>query len=427
MSVLKKLTASEKGMTLENFQMIGKALGSQYKKVSIGRDYGRAGQIAFSAISSGIMAAGGNVKDAGILPAPTLAFSAKGSGCSLMIGPPEKFDESVGLRFMNADSSIFSEEQLGSIQSAMDKSPPLPAYNGVGDVTELTNSLGKHKSAVMKEIGSADCPICIDCSSNCASLIVPGLLIDIGCDVIAINSQLNLKTCHQRGIDAVSLRDLSSIVKSNKGDIGIAVNGDGSRIAAIDETGRYIEGGNLLALLAQSMNPRKVVVPVDTSMVLNEITDAKIIMTKTGERDIAQAIMDNSADLGGASNGSFIFPRMSYCPDGVLSSAMLAKISGENTLRSLVDGLPKVSREVSRIIYERKRPDLVKRMNEEIRSLEYESLCTVEGWRVEMESGWYLIRFFEDNVISIIAEAKDKVYMQCLLEIARDVVHHALK
>jgi len=426
MSVLKKLTASGDEMTLENLQMVGKALGSQYKKVSIGRDYGRSGQLAFSAISSGIMAAGGSVKDAGVLPAPTLAYSAKGTGCSLMIGPPEKFDESIGLRFMNADSSIFSEEQLATMHIT-DKTPTLPEYNGVGDMTELTNSIGKHKSAILKEIGSADCPVCIDCSSNCASLIVPSLLIDIGCDVIAINSQLNLKTCHQRGIDAVSLRDLSGIVKSNKGDIGIAVNGDGSRIAAIEESGKYVEGGNLLALLAQSINPRKVVVPVDTSMVINEVTDASLIMTKTGEREISQAIMDNSADFGGSSNGSFIFPRMSYCPDGILSSAMVAKISGENTLKSLVEGLPKASREASRIIYERKRPDLTKRMNEEIRSLEYESLCTVEGWRVEMESGWYLIRFFEDNVISIIAEARDKVYMQCLMEIARDIVHHALK
>ena len=426
MSVLKKLTASGDEMTLENLQMVGKALGSQYKKVSIGRDYGRSGQLAFSAISSGIMAAGGSVKDAGVLPAPTLAYSAKGTGCSLMIGPPKKFDESIGLRFMNADSSIFSEEQLATMHIT-DKLPTLPEYNGVGDMTELTNSIGKHKSAILKEIGSADCPVCIDCSSNCASLIVPSLLIDIGCDVIAINSQLNLKTCHQRGIDAVSLRDLSGIVKSNKGDIGIAINGDGSRIAAIEESGKYVEGGNLLALLAQSINPRKVVVPVDTSMVINEVTDASLIMTKTGEREISQAIMDNSADFGGSSNGSFIFPRMSYCPDGILSSAMVAKISGENTLKSLVEGLPKVSREASRIIYERKRPDLTKRMNEEIRSLEYESLCTVEGWRVEMESGWYLIRFFEDNVISIIAEARDKVYMQCLMEIARDIVHHALK
>ena len=426
MSVLKKLTASGDEMTLENLQMVGKALGSQYKKVSIGRDYGRGGQLAFSAISSGIMAAGGSVKDAGILPAPTLAYSAKGTGCSLMIGPPEKFDESIGLRFMNADSSIFSEEQLMTMH-VTDKTPTLPEYNGVGDMTELTNSIGKHKSAILKEIGSADCPVCIDCSSNSASLIVPSLLIDIGCDVIAINSQLNLKTCHQRGIDAVSLRDLSGIVKSNKGDIGIAVNGDGSRIAAIEESGKYVEGGNLLALLAQSLNPRKVVVPVDTSMVINEVTDASLIMTKTGEREISQAIMDNSADFGGSSNGAFIFPRMSYCPDGILSSAMVAKMSGESTLKSLVEGLPKVSREASRIIYERKRPDLTKRMNEEIRSLEYESLCTVEGWRVEMESGWYLIRFFEDNVISIIAEARDKVYMQCLMEIARDIVHHALK
>ena len=426
MSVLKKLTASGDEMTLENLQMVGKALGSQYKKVSIGRDYGREGQLAFSAISSGIMAAGGSVKDAGVLPAPTLAYSAKGTGCSLMIGPPEKFDEHIGLRFMNADTSIFSDEQLESMH-VDDKAAKLPAYNGVGDMTELTNSIGKHKSAILKEIGSADCPVCIDCSSNCASLIVPSLLIDIGCDVIAINSQLNLKTCQQRGIDAVSLRDLSGIVKSNKGDIGIAVNGDGSRVAAIDETGKYVEGGNLLALLAQSLNPRKVVVPVDTSMVINEITDASLIMTKTGEREISQAMIDNSADFGGSSNGAFIFPRMSYCPDGILSSAMVAKLSGENTLRSLVDGLPKVSREASRIIYERKRPDLTKRMNEEIRSLEYESLCTVEGWRVEMESGWYLIRFFEDNVISIIAEARDKVYMQCLMEIARDIVQHALK
>ena len=427
MTVLKKLTVSEKGISLENFLMIGKALGSQYKRVVIGRDYGKMGQLAFSAISAGVMAAGGSVKNAGVLPAPTLAFVAKGKGCAVMIGPPEKFDESVGLRFMNADSSVFSDDQLVMLRNAIDKPPTLPGYGGVGDVAEISNTIDLHKSAISKEVGKTDCPVCLDCSSNCGSLIVPSLLIDMGCDVIAINSQLNVKTCHQRGIDNVSLRDLSSIVKSNKGDIGIAVNGDGTRVAAIDESGRYVDGGHLLALLAQSIHPRKIAVPVDTSMIINDATDAQVILTKSGERELSQAVIENCADFGGTSRGSFLFPRMSYCPDGVLSAAMIAKLSGESNLRDLVDNLPKVSREMARVVYERKRPDLVKRMNEEINALEYSSLCTVEGWRVEMESGWYLIRFMDDNLISIIAEAKDKVYMQCLMEIAKDVVTHALK
>lgn len=430
MSIFKESGLSGDRPVTETFLKIGRAVGAHNSTVIIGRDTSAAGQMITSALASGIVSVGANVRDVGMTPTPTLALAASKRGCGIMIAPSESDDECIGLKFWNKDGLMFSDDEISAVASDARNGVALPAYSSVGSITEQSGSIHYHKERVMGALGHADCPVVIDCSSNCPSLIVPGLLTEMGCDVIAINSQPNGRMCGaQKGIDEASVRDLMDLVSRNKGEIGVAVSGDGSRISAVDETGEYIDPGTILALFAKHLEPKKIVLPVNASMMIDDLlNDGTVIRTAARDNAIGEAIMDNDAEFGGSPLGSFIFPGLTYGPDGVYAAALLSKMAGEGRLRDMIDELPKYEIEDDFIRFEGRQADIAKKIEEEVSSLEYKSIVDTDGWRVEMDSGWYLIRFSTtEPVIRITAEARDKMYMNCLMDIAKDVVNDALK
>lgn len=404
------------GQCLEGFLRFGRALASDCGQVVIGRDASVKGPMAFSLLSSGIVSMGCDVRYVGVAPAPTVAVASKGR-CGVMLGHSDIVAE---MRIWNPDGTM-------SDGPDMTAETELPSYAHVGGIHVESGALAVHKGNIMRRLGEADCPVVLDCSSDCASLIVPSMLTEMGCDVIAINSQLDGRSA-PKGIDEGSLRDLTDIVNANTGEIGIAVNGDGTRIAAVDESGRYVNGEILLALFAQHLDPRKVIVPVTASMMVDDLIGGEVVRVAAGEIPLTASMLSENADFGGTPAGSFVFPGISYCPDGVHASALLSKIAGESRLRELVDSLPTYHKEDVDIRYDGREQDIAKRISESVRSHEYVKLVETDGWRVEMDAGWFLIRFSrKEPVIRITAEARDELYAISLMDIAKNVVSNALK
>lgn len=429
MTVFEELGMSPKEVSLEAFINIGRALGHNNDLVVIGRDSCPDGPMVFSALASGIVSVGCDVRNIGIASAPTLALACKGRGVGIGISLPTDEDEGVSMRPFNKDGTMFDTIQLSAMRDFMSRPPVLPPYDHIGSVSEQSGALIQHRNRIMGAVGNADCPVVLDCSSNSASLIAPAMLSEMGCDVVAINSQPNGRaSVMQRDIDEGSLRDLIDIVHSNAGEIGIAINGDGTKVSAVDESGRYLGGETLLALIAEHLNPKKVAIPVTASMMIEDLIDGEVIRTPVGDRRIGEAMKKNDADLGGSPCGSFIFPQVTYCPDGIYAAALIAKIAGEGRLKEMVDSLPQYYKGDESIKYEGREADIAKKIAERIASSEYVKLVDIDGWRVEMDGGWYLIRFScREQIIRITAEARDEVFMISLMDIAKDIVYDSLK
>jgi len=249
----------------------------------------------------------------------------------------------------------------------------------------------------------------------------------MGCDVTATNS--NIPAGAARRIDEESaMRGLEEMVKHNRGEIGISVNRDGTVASLVDETGVRVESSTVLALFAKYLEPKRIVVPVSASMVIDDVTGGDVIRSAANVRSVGEAMKNNDAEFGGLPSGMFMFPSLTYCPDGVFSAALLSKMAGESRLRDMIDSLPGYASDEAAVRYDGAPSEIAAKINERVSTLEYEGLNTTDGWRVEMDSGWYLIRFSnKEPVIRITAEARDKVYMNCLVDIAKDVVSGALK
>lgn len=420
---------SDGEITPELVLNIGKTIGTQYKSVTIARDLHPTSMMVRSSLIAGLTAAGANVHDAGVVPSPVLPFASKGTECCVMIGSPESRDCVSGLRFWNTDGTFFTDSQMFAFGSRFEKENILPSFKSVGDVRYVTGSIDNYRAKVAKEIGMVDCQVVVDCASGCASLVAPQLITDIGADALTVN-------CHSDGrspgrspsLEEINLKTLSKVVKSNYGSIGIALNGDGGRIAAIDEDGRYVDGTTLLALFIKFFQPKSIAVPIDTTMAVKDLMKGNIVITKLGAHHVGESIKNNGLDTGGCEDGSFFISKISYAPDGIAAAAYVSKIASESSLRDVIDELPKYLRESTSVRYSEDRDGIAKRICVKIGDVDYINMYDVDGWRVEMESGWFLVRFSDtDTVIDITVEARDKAYVVGLMEIAKQIVTSSLK
>ena len=150
--------------------------------------------------------------------------------------------------------------------------------------------------------------------------------------------------------------------------------------------------------------------------------------SRVGDVFVSDALKKNGLRFGGEPSGTFIFADQTYCPDGVYGAAFLAKMAQESSLADLVDDIPCYPMSQKVYPYEGDRSQISNRLWTEISSLDYERLVSVDGWRAEFDSGWLLIRFSgTEPKIRVTAEARDLTYMNCLMDIADNVLERCLR
>ena len=408
---------------------VGKTIGMQYKTVLISRNLRRSSTMAFYAVCAGITAAGGDVRDAGRMAAPAMPFSSKGSECCIMIGSPDRTD--INSMFLsNIDGSLFTESQMKAVSSGLETEKELPPYSRVGRIRKVTGGLENYRSRVTEYVGNVDCHVVMDCASDCTCFVAPHLMADLGADLTSIN-------CHPDGRspgrapapEEQNLKNLSRSVKSSPGSIGIAFNSNGTRLGVFDENGEYLDGGTALAVLMANMEPKKVALPVDASLsVTDALQSSEITWTRRGHRSLGEAVKAKGLDMGGNMNGYFVFPNVSYSLDGITAGALMAKIAGETNLSQIVSGITPSFKSDFSIPYHGDKEEISRSIHDQVFALEYDNLSEAEGWRVDMESGWFLITLSEkDETVYITAEGRDKMYGVSLMGIATDIVKSSNK
>ena len=416
-------------LTPEHVLEIGKTLGMQYKNVTVGRNMNPSSMMILSSLIAGLTCTGADVRNAGILPAPAISFASENTDYCIMVGHPDDSDRVSGLSLINVDGRFFNGPQMFAFRNRLSGEKILPGYSSVGNVRPYNGAIDKYCKKAAEFIGSADCQIIVDCAADCPSLAVPNVMRMIGTDAMIVSCQTDI---NPRGTwanpEEYNIKTLSKIVKANFGSIGVALNNDGTRIAAIDESGNPIGGEELLQLFIDFLHPRKLVVPIDLSMAVKERFKGTIRMCKLGTEAIGETMKIADAELGGTADGSFVFKNISYTTDGITAAGLLAKIATDTSIEDIVSDYPKYCRDEDVIRYPAHREIIAKRLSSKIGDLDYEELNVTDGWRVDMKSGWFLIRFSDfDNSIEIKTEGTDKIYTAGLMEIAKDIVTSSIK
>jgi len=388
----------------------GKAVGSLHGDVVVGRDPRLSGEMLADALIAGVLSTGADATDAGMVSTPTLARGAGKYKAGVVVTASHNPAPYNGLKFWNPDGMAFDESQQSEVEAAIEGgASPKADWRGVGQRHQRSDLVRHHADTVLRECGSADIKVVVDCGCGATSTITPFVLRRMGCAVVALNAQPD---GHFPGRDPEpseeNLSILKHIVVASGADLGIAHDGDGDRMVAVDATGAYAGGDRLLPLFAKAEARRGIVVPFDASMVLDDLLPGVAVhRTRVGDVYVAAEVKRRNADFGGEPSGTWIFPASTLCPDGVLAAARLASMVSERPLADRLAEIPTYPLLRGSIpIDDTRREAIAAALSGRIQSLGGR-VETFDGWRVAFEDGWLAIRLSgTEPKVRVAAEAR---------------------
>ena len=417
-------------MTPELAARIGMAVGGLAKEAVIGRDARTSNDMVHAAVSSGLMACGCEVYDAGFVTTPTLAEAARDMDCGVMLTASHNPPEYAGVKLWNPDGMGFGVDQSRHIEDIISEGKySLKPWNLVGTPHSFPDAVDRHIDRIMSDVGAASLKVVVDCANGPATTITPLVLQQMGCKVVTINSN---RDGHFPGRmpepTDENIGDLKGAVVAMEADLGIAHDGDADRMVAVDDKGQTLGGDDLLAVFAGRFAKDRIVVTVDASMAVDDYVDADIIRTRVGDVFVSEEVKKSGADFGGEPSGTWIFPDQTYCPDGILAAARIVEIAAERSLSELRKDIPKYPTLRSAVSFDPSRKDgVLEMLRIEMSSVECQELVTLDGFRHQFEDGWTLVRpSGTEPKIRIMAEAKDSAQAEKLLEAMTTIVRRCV-
>jgi phosphoglucosamine mutase len=338
--------------------------------VFIGRDTRGSGRALERAFASGVASAGGHAVLAGVLPTPAVALLALdlGTVISASHNPPEyngvKFFHKTGRKLTDAD-----EEE---IEALLDAPPSNPERGQINDLEVAVDSYLDH---VLDRFGAdlAGLRIGVDCANGAFSWIAPRAFEQLGAEVSAIGIEPDGSNINV-GCGATDLRALQELVREEQLDLGVAFDGDGDRMLAVDGNGDALDGDQILAVLVLDLGLDSVVVTTMTNLGFHRLMEERgirVITTDVGDRYVLEALQRESGVLGGEQSGHIICLDGHVTGDGLAGALLLCGALHGRPLAELAGVMERYpqAKENIRVMRKELSDDLrheVARLNEEL-------------------------------------------------------------
>ncbi len=327
-------------LTRELVEDLGKAaaLWSGRGRVFIGRDTRGSGPELERALGRGIASAGGSAVMAGVLPTPAVALLALDLGAVITAShnPPEY----NGVKFFDHAGRKLTDDQEEEIEALLDA----PAGGG-GEIDEVDVATDSYLEHVLERFGSdlTGLRIGVDCANGAYSGIAPQAFEQLGADVTAIGSEPD-GTNINVGCGATDLRALQQLVMRERLDLGVAFDGDGDRMLAVDGGGNEVDGDQLLAILALDRAVGLVVVTSMTNLGFHRLMadrGIRVIATDVGDRYVLEALRREGGVLGGEQSGHVIWLDGHVTGDGLVAALLLCGALKGRPLSELAAVMPR--------------------------------------------------------------------------------------
>jgi phosphoglucosamine mutase len=327
-------------LTGELVEKLGKAatLWSGRGRVFVGRDTRASGEELEAAFARGVVAAGGNAVLAGVLPTPAVALLALDLGVVITAShnPPEY----NGVKFFDAHGQKLTDAAEEEIEALLDADAP-----GGGAIDHVGIATESYLEHVVERFGSKldGLRIVVDSANGAYSGIAPDAFSRLGADVTAIGDEPDGSNINV-ACGATDLGQLSQAVREHAADLGVAFDGDGDRMLAVDAQGQIVDGDQIIAILALALGVDTVAVTQMTNLGFHRLMEEhgiRVLTTAVGDRYVLEALREEGAVLGGEQSGHLIYLRDHVTGDGLAAALLLCGALEGRTLAEAAAVMPK--------------------------------------------------------------------------------------
>jgi phosphoglucosamine mutase len=336
-------------MTAEMALAIGRATAHVCKqhenrhRIVIGKDTRLSCYMIENALTAGICSMGVDVFLLGPMPTPGAAYITQSmrADAGIVISASHNPYQDNGIKIFMRDGFKLSyklEEEIEEIISSGRINDIRPTAEEVGRAKRIDDATGRYivfcKRSFPQDLTLEGLRIVIDCSNGATYKIAPVIFRELGAEVTAIHSSPNGMNIN---LDCGSQHtaDLSAKVRETGSDVGLAFDGDGDRMIAVDENGHELDGDHIMVICAKAMqqagtlNNNKVIITPMSNFGLRIAFDKLGITYEeadVGDRNVLELMQQQGASLGGEQSGHIIFADHHTTGDGIISALQLLAV-----------------------------------------------------------------------------------------------------
>jgi phosphoglucosamine mutase len=311
-------------ITPDLVERLGKAaaLWSGRGRVFIGRDTRASGPDLEEAFSRGVASAGGVAVLGGVLPTPAVALLRLDLG--VVISASHNPPEYNGVKFFDREGRKLTDAAEEEIEALLDALAP-----GGGEIDRVEIAADSYLDHIFARFATdlSGLRIAVDSANGAYSGLAPRMFERLGARVTAIGNDPD-GTNINVGCGATDLRALSDVVRRGAFDLGIAFDGDGDRMLAVDERGESVDGDQILAVLALDLDVDSVAVTTMTNLGFHRLMEKhgiRVVVTDVGDRYVLEALRRQNMRLGGEQSGHIIWLDDHVTGDGLVAGLLLAR------------------------------------------------------------------------------------------------------
>jgi phosphoglucosamine mutase len=327
-------------LTADLVERLGKAaaLWSGRGRIFVGRDTRASGPKLEEAFARGVASAGGAAVLAGVLPTPAVALLRLDLG--VVISASHNPPEYNGVKLFDREGRKLTDAAEEEIEALLDAGAP-----GGGEIDRVEVAADSYLEHVVDAFGTdlTGLRIALDCANGAYAGLAPQAFEQLGARVTTIGNAPD-GTNINVGCGATDLGALSDLVRGGGFDLGIAFDGDGDRMLAVDERGEPVDGDQILALLALDLGVDAVAVTTMTNLGFHRLMaerGVRVITTDVGDRYVLEALRRDGLRLGGEQSGHLIWLDGHVTGDGLVAALLLCRALDGRRLSEAVDVMPR--------------------------------------------------------------------------------------
>ncbi|MEJ8777752.1 phosphoglucosamine mutase [Pseudogracilibacillus sp. ICA-222130] len=340
-------------LTPEIAYKLGRISGYLFKKedrkpkVLIGLDTRVSGPMLEGALIAGLLSIGAEVMRLGVISTPGVAYLTKATNAEMgiMISASHNPFGDNGIKIFGPSGYKLSDEQESEIESLMDEEDTLPRPTGdnIGTVSNYFEGSQKYLSYLQETVDHefTDMYVGLDCANGATSSLAAHLFADLDAELFTIGNSPNGTNIND-GYGSNATENLQALVKEKELDIGLAFDGDGDRLIAVDENGEVVNGDQVMYICAKHLHEKgalknaTVVATVMSNLGLHRALEklgVQVVTSNVGDRYVMEKMVEEGHNFGGEQSGHVIFLDHSTTGDGMLTAIQLVNIMKETGKR----------------------------------------------------------------------------------------------